>query len=154
MVFRLFSILLLLSAAGCASKGPRIEPLRISLVSLMPVELGMLEQRYLARLRVQNPRPNDVPLDGINMDLELNGKTVARGVGKLATTVPAFGEQVIEVPAVSTLSDVLGRITDLPSGIANKNFRYRIAGKLYKGTSGAYEDFSHLGKIEIGSRSQ
>lgn len=95
-----------------------------------------------------------MPLDGINLDIELKGKTFARGVGKLATVVPAFGEEVIEVTALSTQSDVLERNTDLPSGVVYNSVRSCIAGRLYRGTSGAYEDFSHPGKIKVGPRIQ
>jgi LEA14-like dessication related protein len=141
----------LLAVAGCAP-GSRTgaEPLGVSLVAIAPLEMGVFEQRYTMTLRVQNPRPYEVPLQGISFDLDVNGRMFARGTGQTDTVVPAFGEQTVEVAAVSTLPDVLARLQEL-SSMKGEGIRYQLNGRLYKGTSGAYERFTYGGELNMRS---
>jgi LEA14-like dessication related protein len=137
--------------AGC-SKGPRAprpEPLQVTLVSLVPVEIGVLEQRYAVRLRVQNPRPYDVPVDGVNMSISINGNHFARGVGRVSEIVPAFGEQVFEISAISTTATVVARIGDLQRA-TGQEFRYRIDGRFYNAAVDGYNSFAQNSVFRFG----
>lgn len=141
-------LLLLMAAAGCAP-GSRTtdEPLSVSLVSVAPLEMNVFEQRFAMKLRVQNPRPYEVPLQGISFDLDINGRSFARGTGQTEKVIPAFGEEVVDVTAVSTLPDLLARLRDL-SGM-DGGVRYRLQGRLYKGTAGTYERFNYGGELKL-----
>lgn len=140
--------LLVMGLAGC-TPGSRMnaEPLSVSLVSVAPLEMNVFEQRYTMKLRVQNPRPHEVPLQGISFDLDINGRSFARGSGQTEKVIPAFSEEVIEVTAVSTLPDLLARIRDLST--MEGGVRYRLQGRLYKGTSGVYERFNYGGELKL-----
>ena len=141
-------LLLAVSAAGCAP-GNRMdsEPLTVSLVSVAPLEMNVFEQRFAMKLRVQNPRPHEVPLQGISFDLDINGKSFARGTGQTDKVIPAFGEEVVDVTAVSTLPDLLSRIRDLST--MEEGVRYRLQGRLYQGKAGGYERFNYGGDVKL-----
>ncbi|MEX0958545.1 MAG: LEA type 2 family protein [Burkholderiales bacterium] len=151
MLKRLFLGLCLAAViAGCGGKrAPRPEPLRVTLVSIMPVEVGVLEQRYAVRLRVQNPRPYNVPLDGVTVDIAINGRHFARGVGRLSEVVPAFEEQLVDISAVSTTATVVARIGDLQRA-TGQEFRYRLDGRFYNAAADGYNGFVHSSVFRFG----
>jgi hypothetical protein len=45
--------------AGCAA-APRMEPLDVTLSEIGPAQMGILEQQFQVKLRVQNPNNFDV----------------------------------------------------------------------------------------------
>jgi LEA14-like dessication related protein len=146
------AVFLSFAAAGCApGERNEAEALHVSLVSMAPLEMGVFEQRYTMRLRVQNPRPHEVPLQGISLDLDVNGRSFARATGRTETVIPAFGEETIEVTAVSTLPDVLARLQELSSLKGDEGVNYRLQGRLYQGTSGVYERFTYGGELNLKS---
>jgi LEA14-like dessication related protein len=61
-----------------------------------------LEERFLAALRIQNPNPVDLAIEGIAYDLEENGQPFAKGVGKCPVVIPAFGQGLVETEAITT----------------------------------------------------
>jgi LEA14-like dessication related protein len=56
---------------------------------------------------VQIPTPVDLAFDGIAYELELNGKSFAKGVGNQSITVPRYGHELMDVDGTSTLLDIL-----------------------------------------------
>ncbi len=63
-----------------------------------------------------NPNDVEIPLTGLNFEVEVNGQPFARGVSNKPVTVPRLGEEILEVTAVSTLANVLRQITEWKSG--------------------------------------
>lgn len=86
----------LASLAGCATLGA--DPPKVHLAGLESLPGEGLELRFMARLRVQNPRDEELVYDGISLDLDLRGQPFASGVGPVAGRVPRFGETVINLP--------------------------------------------------------
>lgn len=82
--------------AGCATLGS--DPPKVQLVGLDSLPGEGLELRFMAKLRVQNPRNEDLVYGGIALDLDLRGQRFGSGVGPVAGRVPRFGEGVISVP--------------------------------------------------------
>lgn len=118
-----------LFAAGCSYlAGVRQRP-DISVAGLELVELGMFEQRYMLKLRIQNPNDVELPVDGMAFSVELNGQNFARGVSDQAVTVPRMGEAVIEVHAVSTLGKVWKQLRELQKGTRDR-MDYRLSGRI------------------------
>jgi LEA14-like dessication related protein len=133
---------------GCATT-PKMEPLDVSLSDLVPAQMGLFEQQFQVKLRVQNPNNFDVPLEGVAYQIELNDKAFAKGVGQQSVTVPKFGEAVLDVTAVCSLSNVLEQLSQLMHG-APENLRYRVKGKLYR-ADGSSIPFDQLGEIQLSS---
>ena len=147
VIVRAFSAALVLSLlVGCATT-PKMEPLDVTLSDIVPAEMGILEQQFQVRLRVQNPNNFDVPLEGVACQIELNDKPFAKGVGQQSVTVPKFGEAVLDVNAVSSLSGVLAQLSQFTQAGPDK-LRYRVRGKLYR-TDGTSIPFDQLGEIQL-----
>jgi LEA14-like dessication related protein len=53
--------------AGCAVFGPKMEAPSVTISELHAKESTLLEQRFLAKLRIQNPNAIDLPIEGVPM---------------------------------------------------------------------------------------
>ena len=131
---------------GCAGIGLR-EPLRVSLAGLEPLSGEGLEARFVAKIRVQNPNDGPVVYDGVMVEVDVNGRSFASGVGDARGEVPRFGESLVElpitVPATSIVRQVLGFVT----GDRSSKASYRIRGFLNTGTFGRLP-FDSSGEID------
>src|SRR5687768_9843028 len=85
--------------SGCAGLPGGMQPLNVTLADVRPLQMGLLEQEYAMRIRVQNPNQREIPLQGVSFAVELNGKTFAKGVSRQTGTVPAFGDVLLDVTA-------------------------------------------------------
>ena len=144
LVFWLTAMLALLT--GCAGSSPHMEPLSVTLSDIQPGQMGLLEQEYLIKIRVQNPNNVEIPVTGLSYRIELNGKSFAKGVSKQDVTVPAFGEVVLDATAVGGLSGILTQIAQFQKGVPDK-VSYRLSGKLAS-TSSSYP-FDVVDNIEL-----
>ena len=50
--------------AGCAGMPGQMEPLNVTLSDVRPLQVGLLEQEYAMKLRVQNPNNREIALQG------------------------------------------------------------------------------------------
>jgi len=97
MTLRICVLAFLFLVTGCASFGKTLEPPRINLSNVRFQESKALETVLQIELRVFNT--NDVPIKvrGLDCDLELNGKSFAKGVSSVDTEIPAFGTTTVPV---------------------------------------------------------
>jgi len=63
-LFSTFALVLAL-LTGCAQfpKGPKLD---VSISELNPAQIGLFEQTYAIKLRVQNPNPTEISTDGMS----------------------------------------------------------------------------------------
>jgi len=128
-----------------------MEPLAVTLVDVRPGQMGLLEQEYEMKIRVQNPNGVEVPLQGVAFDVELNGMTFAKAASRQDRTVPAFGDVILDVRAISTLGDVLEQVGAMRDGPPGR-IAYRLQGRLAP-VSGAYLPFDSAGQIDFSTLS-
>ncbi len=125
----LFSFLLMAGLAGCAGLGTKLETPRVSFVGLKPLEASLFEQKLEVRLRVQNPNDRELPVNGLNVDVELAGEPFAHGVSAREFTVPANGvaefDMIVTANAATALIRILGGDRRSREAIP-----YRLKGKL------------------------
>jgi LEA14-like dessication related protein len=117
-----------LVAGGCAL-GPTVEAPSITVSSLRLEDSTLLEQRFVATLRIQNPNATDLTVEGISYDFEVNGRPFAKGVGKGPVTIPAFGQGVIETEAITTLMGFIRQFREVERA-KRVSFAYRLTGKI------------------------
>lgn len=129
--------------AGCASVPYGLEAPAVSLADVRFEGGNLFEQRIGLALRITNPNRRALAIEGLNFTVELNGLQFARGVSDRAFTLPALGESVAEVSAVTTLHEVLRQI-----GVAGsaKGIEYNISGRLLLDGLGALP-FKRSGRI-------
>ncbi len=78
--------------AGCSLIAPKFEKPRLSLSGVQLLEGNLFQQNFLAHLHVQNPNDRELPVNGIQLELSLEGQKVATGVTDRAFTVAPFGQ--------------------------------------------------------------
>ena len=110
-------VLVALLLGGCAGLQPYAETPRVSLVSIKPLDMQMLEQRFVLELRIMNPNSAAIPVSGLSYALEINQREFAYGVSQQAVTIPPYGEALLQVEVVSNLLNVM-RQNDGTLGVA------------------------------------
>lgn len=97
LVHTLTVLLLAAVLAACSSLGGIADPPKVSLVNFTLLQAGLLEQRYRLTLRIQNPNAIGIPIKGIDYAIKLVGVDFASGVTPNAFTVPAKGENLVDI---------------------------------------------------------
>jgi len=136
------SVLLL---TGCAGLYKQIETPRISVVNLHLVEATVFEQNYRIQLRIQNPNTFEIPVKGLQYNIELNDQHFASGLSNHSAVIPALDSAVIEVEAISTLLSFFRQFNNLQQGKL-ETISYRLNGKIHL-TGFRSQSFDYRGKM-------
>lgn len=116
--------LVLAALGGCASIDS--ERLEISLTGLALAEAGLLEQRFVLRVRLVNPAGEERRIDGAVYELTVNGQPFARGVSDQPLVVPRFGEAQADWTASGATGGVLRPLIDIAGGRRRIAYRLRV----------------------------
>ena len=133
--------------AGCATIGG--DPVQVQVVGVEPLEGEGLELRFLCKLRVQNP--NDTPIDynGVYLDLQVRGSSLATGVSDSTGTVPRYGEVVVEVPVTASAFRIVRQAIGLYTS-SDRRIDYVLKGKIGGPLFGSVHFESH-GELNLPS---
>jgi LEA14-like dessication related protein len=126
--------LLLLLTAGCLGlPNPltQVDAPSFLLLDVRPIKGGDLEQRLDLDLLVQNRNNFDVVLDGIRLELEMNGQRVAQAVSSQTVSIGRLGETRVTIQASITLLDVARSLLTLARREPNSSLAYRVAGDVF-----------------------
>jgi LEA14-like dessication related protein len=145
---RLFALLLVLAAAGCASVSSLEAPeVRVTTLQLLEPAPGSLEQRFAVGLRLVNPNNRAIAVDGLDFELELNDRRLARGVTNNPFELPRLGEAETLVVVTTSVFDVLRQAIDFASR-PDAPMDYRVRGRLHLGSGFVRTvPFDHRGKL-------
>jgi len=110
--------------------------------------MTLFEQRYGLRLRIQNPNDRAIPVKGLSYSLQINGEEFAYGVSAESTTVPAFGEALLDVDATSSTLNVIKQFKSI-SGSTVLRFDYQLSGKLKVSNHLMSVPFNYGGTLEL-----
>ena len=122
------AVVLGMFVAACASL-PAFDPPRVTLADVDSVAFEGMELRMMVRLRVQNPNGIALDYDGIDVQLSLQGRGVARGVSNERGSVPRYGEAVVTLPVTISLMDLGRQAFGIFKG-GDGRIHYAIEGKL------------------------
>ena len=103
-MIRLFIAILLIT--GCGSLKPQ-QP-DITLEAVRPLNFSLSGQRLAVTLNVSNPNAFNLALRNVDLTATLNGEPIATGVSDTAVTIPANGEQLVELEVTAGLDVALG----------------------------------------------
>lgn len=146
---------LMLLLAGCAGLGTKLESPRVSVVGIRAVKADLFEQRLEVRLRVENPNALDIPVRGLEVEVELAEEPFAQGSSAREFTVPARGEAEFDMLVTAHAATALLRIAS--AGREERNqIGYRLSGRLSTRLgllrSVPFEETGTLPLGELGSR--
>jgi len=148
---RLASFLLMLGLAGCAGLGTKLETPHVAFVGLKALEASLFEQKLEVRLRVQNPNGIELPVKGLDVDVELAGEHFAHGVSAREFKVPARGEAEFDMIVTANAATALFKILGSDSK-AREAVPYRLKGKLSTRLGLLHSvPFDESGTLPIGS---
>jgi LEA14-like dessication related protein len=146
---------LVLALAGCAGLGTQLESPRVSVVGIRALKADLFEQQLEVRLRVENPNTLDIPVRGLDVNVELAEEPFAQGTSAREFTVPAHGEAEFDMLVTAHAATALLRIATAGRE-QREQVGYRLSGKLSTRLgllrSIPFEETGTLPLGELGSR--
>ena len=118
---------------GCAALPTNLETPEVSFVGLKAVEASVFEQRLEVRMKVRNPNSIELPVNGLDVNVDLAGEPFAHGVSTREFVVPAGGEaefdMLVTANAATALLKIAGseRKTDERDHFPHHDFSPRTA---------------------------
>jgi LEA14-like dessication related protein len=121
-------VVAVLALAGCAALPTNLETPEVSFVGLRAVEASVFEQRLEVRMKVHNPNDIELPVNGLDVDIELADEPFAHGVSAREFVVPARGEAEFDMLVTANAATALLKI----AGADRKtdSIGYKVKGKL------------------------
>jgi LEA14-like dessication related protein len=117
----------LCAVSGCATLPLNLKTPEVSFVSLRSVDASVFEQKLAVRMKVRNPNAVELPVNGLDVDIELAGEPFARGTSAREFVVPANGEAEFDMNVTANAATALLKIAGLKKSEA---IDYRLTGKL------------------------
>lgn len=143
--FPSLALLLLAGAVGCASLGA--EAPEVSLADVRLDDVTVFETSGRLTVRITNPSPEAVVVDGGTFRLWVDGRRVGRGVSDLRVEVPRLGTETLEMQFFVSNLALARRVMAL---LEEQSFDYRLDGKLFLWRSFGRRgvSFDHQGRFD------
>lgn len=119
---------LLFGLAGCSAFAPKLDAPRLTLVSVGMMSADIFNQQFRVRMHVQNPNDRDIPVNGLDYELFLEGDSFAEGVSNQKFVIPALGETEFDLTVRTNFVSSIGRLVSRLNGRSQVN--YVIEGKV------------------------
>ena len=120
---------LLMLLSGCSVLRGQLETPQVSLSNVSLVNAGLIEQTFRLTLRVRNPNDVPIPVKGLDYSVRLSGNDFARGLTPRDFTLPAGGEELVDVDVTTNLLDVGRQLLSIIES-QQSNVDYEVTGKL------------------------
>lgn len=120
---------LCVALAGCTGLPSDLRTPEISFVGMRALEASLFEQRLEVRMRVRNPNIVDLPVRGLDVDVELAEEPFAHGVSAREFVVPAQGEAEFDMIVTANAATALLKIAGSDRK-ARDEIGYRVKGRL------------------------
>jgi LEA14-like dessication related protein len=144
---RLSGLALLVFFAGCSSIPADFEKPTVTLAGVSLGGISLLEQQFVLNLRVANPNNIDIPLNGLNLSLDINDKPFANGVSSEAITLPRLGSAIVKLRVSTSLNTFIQQFNALQA--SGKPIAYRIKGKLFLPLRPDGVSFERQGEVNL-----
>ena len=146
---RLIAIVLVGGTLGCATLQD-LEPLDVTLADLKVTNVTVFETTLVAALRITNPNPEAITIEGASFKLYLEGKKVGTGTAKESFTVDRLDSSLVDVLFHINNASAVLRLKDV---LEDDDVSYGISGGLYtRGTFGTKKlKVEKTGHIDLGT---
>jgi LEA14-like dessication related protein len=88
--------LTVVTLAGCSSMGS-LEPPAVTLAGVEPTEVTMFETTVQVKLRVSNPNPEPLTLEGASFKLRLEGQKIGQGLSSETVVIDRLDSTLLDV---------------------------------------------------------
>lgn len=112
MLKRLMPVVLAMGLAACSLFAPQFERPYVSVVSIEMRSGNLLQQTFLVKLNVQNPNDRALPVNGLQVQLNVGGQQIAGGASDRAFVVPARGESGFDMTIKANMAMALALLAD------------------------------------------
>ena len=123
----LSAVLAMLCLSGCSLFVPKLQPPRLSVVSVEFQKGALWQQKLRVRMHVDNPNNRELPIRGITYTLDVNGQEFAHGESAASFVVPALGDAEFDMNMTANMA---GTILSLLSHGSDANVEYHLAGRI------------------------
>jgi LEA14-like dessication related protein len=121
------------------------EPPEVVLLSLVPTDISLMEQKIAVGLRVRNPNNAAMKVEGLRFTIDIAGKTFAKGTSDAEITVPRLGEAEVDGAGRIATADLIRQVVSTTTATG---MSYRLWGTLFL-SSGAKLSFDHNGQFDF-----
>lgn len=129
-----FRLIIVLCLAGllsaCATTLRDFDDPEIELTGFRPQPSQGMEARFLLQLRILNPNPVPLNIDGLYYELLLREQRALSGVSAEAVRIPAYSEGRLELEAVAGLLGSLALVRNLLGNPPEEGLPYTLRAKL------------------------
>lgn len=128
MAIRFLILWAVLILAGCSSIGTGLEQPTLKVTSISLGKTSALSQGFNIGLLVTNPNSVDLPVNGMNYALSLNGQKIVTGADNQIPTLPAYSDTPITINATADIMSVARLLKSL--SVNSDVLNYELAGKM------------------------
>jgi LEA14-like dessication related protein len=121
-------LILAVVLAACAL-APKLEPPKLSIVSVQIVSGDLFTQQLKIRVHVENPNDRTLPVKGIEYNIEVEGEQFASGESAASFMVPALGAAEFDMNVTTNLAGALLKVLARGPN-AGQEVSYRLSGKV------------------------
>lgn len=122
--------------AACAGLPPGVLAPKVSVVDISVKSLGLFEQRFDLMLRLANPNDFALDIEGLDFEVEVNDRPLAKGLATHTTFLPAAASTLMQVEAVTESKNILSQMKTLPFESLKEGVPYRVKGRVKTDRSG------------------
>jgi LEA14-like dessication related protein len=120
-------IMAAVTVAGCSLLGARLQAPTLAVVNIQMGHSDLWQQHLQVRMSVHNPNDRELPVQGLNYTLDVNGEECAHGESGASFVVPARGDAEFDMNVTANAAAALLRT--FVRGNAGP-VEYRIRGKV------------------------
>jgi LEA14-like dessication related protein len=133
---------------GCSTFRPKIDPLRLMVVSAGPTSTDVFSQSFMVRLHVENPNDREIAIKGINYQLFFQGDSFAEGLTNRPFKLEPQGETEFDMTVRTHFMSSVGRMMSRLNG--QRKVEYSIEGTLLTDISFMKKiPFRETGSVEL-----
>ena len=128
-MFRRLALILavVLACSGCSVLMTHWQAPSLAVVNIQMGHSDLWQQHLQVRMSVHNPNDRELPVQGVNYILEVNGEECAHGESGASFVVPARGDAEFDMNVTANAAAVLLRMFAHGNAAA---VQYRIHGKV------------------------
>lgn len=102
----------MLCLGACSLVTPKFNRPNISVTSVELRSGNLLQQNFAVKLSIQNPNTRALPVNGLHLELNVDGVQIASGVSDRAVTVPALGESEFDMTIKANMALALIKLAN------------------------------------------